>query len=104
MVRGYLVGNAIIVAIPSALWIASVHLDYPNRLAIIWIAIPLGERLKSKFLGRFPRKSVTPNRQVDLFGALWLLVITRSTRLVNPKLQGKMQKFFDFVPGEMFHT
>ncbi len=43
MVRGYTIGNAIIVAIPSVLWIASVHLDYPNRLAIIWIAILLGK-------------------------------------------------------------
>ena len=37
--------NATCIAIPAVLWIASVQVEYPDRLSIIWIAI---------FLGQFP--------------------------------------------------
>ena len=77
MVRGYMVANAIIIAIPSVLWVASIHVDYPKRLAIIWIAIAL-----------------------DLFAAVWLIMFARgTTRLLSPKIQGKIRKCFDFVPA-----
>lgn len=42
MVRGYMILNAGCVAIPAAIWIASVQVEYPNRLALIWIAIVVG--------------------------------------------------------------
>ena len=44
MVRGYMIINATCIAIPAVVWIASVQVEYPDRLSIIWIAI---------FLGRF---------------------------------------------------
>ena len=34
--------NATCVAIPAAIWIASVQVEYPDRLALIWIAIVIG--------------------------------------------------------------
>lgn len=41
MVRGYMLINAACIAIPAALWIASIQVEYPDRLALIWIAIVL---------------------------------------------------------------
>ena len=41
MIRPFLVAGSIIIIIPSALWIASIHVDYPNRLGFIWTAIVL---------------------------------------------------------------
>lgn len=42
MVRIYLIVNTACIAIPAAIWIASVQVEYPDRLALIWIAIVLG--------------------------------------------------------------
>lgn len=43
MVRGYMIINAACIAIPAAIYIGSIHVDYPDRLALIWIAIVLGQ-------------------------------------------------------------
>lgn len=45
MVRGYMLANTVLVVIPSALWIASIHMDYPNRLGFIFVALCLGQAL-----------------------------------------------------------
>lgn len=42
MVRVYMIINAICTAIPAAVWVASVQVEYPDRLALVWIAIVLG--------------------------------------------------------------
>jgi len=39
MVRNILIGSANFIVVPSALWIASVHVENPARLALIWVAI-----------------------------------------------------------------
>ncbi len=43
IVRGYMLANTILVVIPSALWIGSIHVDYPQRLGLIWTAILFGK-------------------------------------------------------------
>lgn len=43
MVRAYMLANTLFVVIPSALWIASIHTDYPNRLGFIFVALLLGQ-------------------------------------------------------------
>ena len=35
--------NAVCIAVPAAIWIASIQVDYPDRLALVWIAIVLGQ-------------------------------------------------------------
>ena len=35
--------NFAYIVIPGAIWIASIQIEYPNRLALIWIAIVLGQ-------------------------------------------------------------
>ena len=40
MIRGMLIASTILVACGSALWIGSIHVEDPKRLALIWLAIP----------------------------------------------------------------
>ena len=49
MIRGYMIANSVTIVVPAALWIASVQVDYPNRLALIWVAIFVGK--SHQFLG-----------------------------------------------------
>ncbi|EPS36916.1 hypothetical protein H072_9506 [Dactylellina haptotyla CBS 200.50] len=39
MVKSTLYGNAVVIAIPSAIWIGSIYVEEPNRQALIWVAI-----------------------------------------------------------------
>lgn len=41
MVRGVMLASCIQVLIPTALWIGSIYVEMPDRLALIWIAIAL---------------------------------------------------------------
>ncbi|KAJ6787225.1 hypothetical protein PWT90_07860 [Aphanocladium album] len=41
MVRGFMMASCIQVVLPTALWIGSIYVEMPNRLALIWIAIVL---------------------------------------------------------------
>lgn len=43
MVRAYMILQTTLIIIPSALWISSIHVDYPNRLALVWIALFIGK-------------------------------------------------------------
>ena len=45
MVRGCMIFYTIATIIPSALWIGSVHLDYPDRLILVWIGEHIPENL-----------------------------------------------------------
>ncbi|MCJ1258634.1 hypothetical protein MMC24_006467 [Lignoscripta atroalba] len=40
LIRGTMIASTVVVAIPSALWIASIHTEGSTRLALIWLAIP----------------------------------------------------------------
>lgn len=41
MVRGFMLASCVQVVVPTALWIGSIYVEMPNRLALIWIAIVL---------------------------------------------------------------
>ena len=41
MIRGMMVASAILVVIPAALWIGSIHIDEPNRWVAIWFALAM---------------------------------------------------------------
>ncbi|KAF9770818.1 hypothetical protein IL306_011576 [Fusarium sp. DS 682] len=41
MVRGVMFCQALNIIVPAALWIASIHVEMPSRLGLIWIAITL---------------------------------------------------------------
>lgn len=73
MVRGAMFFYGILGLIPSLVWIGSIHVDYPHRLALVWIAISL-----------------------DLSGPMLLLPIVRMPyRRLGPSLS----KWFDFYPA-----
>ena len=76
MVRGSMIYYAIIIVIPSALWIGSVHLGYPRRLALVWVAIFL-----------------------DLFGPLFMVAFTRFSWRRFPNFKEKLNQWFDFFPA-----
>ena len=80
MIRGHMYANAALVAIPSALWIASIQLEYPTRLALVWPAIVL-----------------------DLFGSVFVIFfktyfVDRVKTESGPKSQ-KLASYFDFFPA-----
>ncbi|MCJ1460606.1 hypothetical protein MMC28_010988 [Mycoblastus sanguinarius] len=76
MVRGYMFVNAILVIIPAAIWIASIQVEYPDRLALIWTAI-----------------------FVDLFCVLVFIYIKRWAEKKHPEFAAKHEKWFDFLPA-----
>lgn len=49
MVRRYMIINATCIAVPAAIWIASVQVEYPDRLALIWVAIFIGQSAHANF-------------------------------------------------------
>lgn len=73
MVRGAMFFSGFIGLIPSLIWIGSIHVDYPNRLALVWIAISL-----------------------DLFGPMLLFPIVR---MPSRLLGAYLSKWFDFYPA-----
>jgi low temperature requirement protein LtrA len=76
MVRGSMIVQAWLTLIPSAIWIASIHIEMPNRLAAIWIAI-----------------------FVDLCGAMFMIFFIRTARKFGPKWQEWNERFFEFYPA-----
>ena len=39
MMRGVMIAFIVLILMSAALWIGSIHVEYPNRLALIWIGI-----------------------------------------------------------------
>ncbi|KAF6229580.1 hypothetical protein HO173_011435 [Letharia columbiana] len=76
MVRVYMIINAICTAIPAAVWVASVQVEYPDRLALVWIAIVL-----------------------DLFGVLCVVFLRRWAEVKHSSWVANHPKYFDFLPA-----
>ena len=75
-VSGTMVYNAVIVAISAAFWIGSIHVAYPNQLALIFLAI-----------------------FIDLFGSLlvaWLIPLFRNPR---GQMMAWLGRHFEFYPA-----
>lgn len=53
MIRGFMVCEAINTLIPSVLWIASIHVEMPSRLGLIWVALCLDMWGQSIITGLF---------------------------------------------------
>ena len=76
MVREYMIVNSLMIAISAAIWIASVQVEYPNRLALIWVAIVW-----------------------DLFGAVVFMWCKRWAETEHPCFAEKYASWFDFLPA-----
>ncbi|KAJ2905141.1 bacterial low temperature requirement A protein-domain-containing protein [Zalerion maritima] len=75
-VKGMMVSQAIIIAIPSVLWIASIHVEMPQRLALVFIALSF-----------------------DIFGSAVVIIMFRYSRTHPTRLAAKIDRFFEFYPA-----
>ena len=76
MVRGFMILCAISVAVPAILWIASIQVEYPHRLVLIWIAITL-----------------------DLFGWMGIVWAKRYAGDDAGETSSRFSKWFEFFPA-----
>ncbi|KUJ08616.1 uncharacterized protein LY89DRAFT_691040 [Mollisia scopiformis] len=76
MIRGMMIVQVILALIPSAIWVGSIYIDMPNRLAAIWIAIVF-----------------------DLCAALGVVIVIRGAKLVSKRLAAWVDKVFEFYPA-----
>lgn len=77
MVRAAMVATAISTFIPGLIWIASIHVEDPNRQALIWIAIAW-----------------------DVFGPVTVIGLMRAPRWMGERYQRWAKSKFDFMPGQ----
>ncbi|RFU32656.1 hypothetical protein B7463_g3676, partial [Scytalidium lignicola] len=76
MVRAIMIVESIIIAMPAGLWIASIYVDMPQRLALIWIAIFL-----------------------DSCASMIVIFFIRSGKFISKRLGDWLDKTFDFYPA-----
>jgi low temperature requirement protein LtrA len=76
MVRGVMLLNVIVALIPTALWIASIHVDDGARQGLIWPALVL-----------------------DIFGGTLATVFSRPQAWMGERWNQWAKKTFEFVPG-----
>lgn len=76
MVRGMMIVQAMLTFIPGALWIASVHIETPNRYAAIWVAI-----------------------FIDLCGAMLVIFLIRVAKNISKGLAAWTDRVFEFYPA-----
>ena len=76
MVRPMMITQAGVALIPCALWIGSIYVDMPNRIAIIWIAIFL-----------------------DLTGSMFIVFFIRGLKHVSKPLAERVNKLYEFYPA-----
>ena len=76
MVRPMMITQAGVALVPCILWIGSIYVAMPNRLAIIWIAIFL-----------------------DLTGAMMVVMVIRGSKLISKRLAKNIQKLYEFYPA-----
>lgn len=88
--------NVIAIIVPSAIWIASIQVEYPKRIALIWIAIFIGEK----------RSPATETQTYccllgsDIFSVLGIVAFKRIAESRNPNFVLRHSDWFDFFPGE----
>lgn len=92
IVRAYMISNTVLIVIPSILWIASIHVEYPRRLGLIWAALFFGI-------------SATQQRGIcwlgkDVCGSLFVILLFRNTKKYPPKLAAVIDRWFEFFPGK----
>ncbi|QSZ33769.1 hypothetical protein DSL72_005340 [Monilinia vaccinii-corymbosi] len=76
MVRGMLIAQAIIIAIPSILWIGSIYVDLPQRFPIIAVAI-----------------------LIDLTGAVGVMFLVRGAKHISSRVATWADVVFEFYPA-----
>lgn len=75
-VSGTMVSNALIIAVSAALWIGSIHVEYPNQLALIFLALA-----------------------IDTFGFLLVVWLMKMCHDPRSKRLAWISKHFEFYPA-----
>jgi hypothetical protein len=73
--------------IGSALWISSIFVEYPQRYAVLWVAISVGIH------------SNTIHLTIDWFGYIGFIILIRGTPRFSMKLGDKLKNIFAYYPG-----
>lgn len=76
LVKSVMICHIITIIVPSALWIASTHVDMPSRLALIFVALAL-----------------------DLFGPFVIMLFLRYSRTHDTPLAIRIERLFEFFPA-----
>ena len=76
MVRGMMLAHTILALIPGALWIGSIYVDIPQRLALIWIAI-----------------------FIELCGSMFVVMLIRKAGAISRRLSVWVERVFEFYPA-----
>jgi low temperature requirement protein LtrA len=76
MVRGMMLVQTVLCLIPSALWIGSIYVDMPQRLALIWVAI-----------------------FVEQCGAIFVILLIRGSAAISKRLSEWVERVFEFYPA-----
>jgi hypothetical protein len=75
MIKGTMVVNSLMILVSSVFWIASIHVHWPNQLALIFIAI-----------------------FIDLFGGSSIVIIISRSKCAKGWMR-HLQKYFQFTPA-----
>lgn len=76
MVRGMMITQAISIVVPSALWIASIHVGRTSQLILIWVALFF-----------------------DLFASLFAIFLIRGSKLISIRLSKWVAQVYEFYPA-----
>jgi len=76
MIKGMMYAQGILVLVSSALWIASIHVEMPNRLALIWVAI-----------------------FIELAGPMCVILLIRGAKALGTSISEWVNKRFEFYPA-----
>lgn len=76
MIRAMMLLQVALTLIPAAIWIGSIYIDMPNRLAAIWVAI-----------------------FIDLCAAMGVVLLVRGSKLISKQLAVWVDKAFEFYPA-----
>lgn len=77
MVRYVMIYQAVVMVIAAAIWIASVHVEWPNQLALVWIAMFM-----------------------DITSSVGHVFLKRILGPVFPWFERWYEKTFEFTPGQ----
>lgn len=76
MVRGMMLVHVGLTIIPSALWIGSIYVDMPQRIAVIWVAI-----------------------FVELTGPMFSVLVIRGSKIFPKPITDWVDRVFEFFPA-----
>ncbi|KAH8677412.1 bacterial low temperature requirement A protein-domain-containing protein [Xylariales sp. PMI_506] len=76
MIVGVMIGQIVTILIPAVLWMASTHVEMPQRLGLIFVALAL-----------------------DIFGGSAIVALFRYSRSRNTPLARRIEKLFEFYPA-----